>query len=122
MKFNIEAIKKNATENRMGNLDLIRDYGHTHYSVFDSQFSECGKYEIFIDITPGRLNLTTGKSGYAVEVEILSVTPGADLESDGYHGEMIADLERSLVQTRADLWRMVTNTIRNAKQNIKGNK
>lgn len=119
MKFNMTSIKKNAKENSTGNLDLIRDFGHPHYAVFDSQISECGKYEIFVDIAPGRLNLTTGKSGYALEVEINSITPGADLESDGYHGEQVASLERTLVQTRADLWALVSRTISHAQKKAK---
>ena len=119
MKFNIAAIKQNAMTNRLGNLDLIRDYGLSHYDVFDSRFSECGGYEIFIDITPGSLNLRSGKYGYALEVQIFSILPGVDLEGDGYHDQMIESLERTLVQNRADLWRIISRTVRNANQKVK---
>lgn len=122
IKFDREAMKKYATENRLSNLDLIRDYGHPDYSVFIAEFSECNKYEIFINIDSGRYNHKTHKWGYAVEVRIWSIEEGADLESDSYHDQLMAECERTRLDLRSDVWRLVGRMIKEASQKAKAQK
>ena len=122
IKFDRDAMKKYATENRLSNLDLIRDYGHPDYAVWIAEFSECNKYEIFVDIEPGRYNHQSRKYGYAVEVRIWSIEEGADLDSDSYHDQLMAECDRVRLDLRSDIWRLVGRMIKEASQKAKEQK
>lgn len=122
IKFDREAIKKEATENRLSNLDLIRNYGHPSYSIFIAQFSECNQYEIFIEIDPGRYDHRANKWGYGVGVRIWSIEEGADLETDCYHDQLMAECERTRIDLRSDIWRLVGRMIKEASQKAKAEK
>lgn len=115
MKFNIEQIKA-AAQNELEHIYL---YGHPSYRVFESQFSECGKFEILVEVSPAGVNFSTGKHGYRLEASIHRIEEGADLESDSYWEETTAEIDGFTTSRRAEIWNEVSKMITRAKKNEK---
>lgn len=121
LKFNMASIKDDATNNRLSNLDLIRDYAHPDYNIFASDITEDKKAEIYIYIESGRRK-SSGKYGYKVQVRVFSIIDNVtdeDLETDGYTDEMLAECDWVYCDTRSEIWFAVNSVIRRAREAYK---
>lgn len=114
MIFNITELKKKIAEE----LYNISEYGHPSYNAFQAVLSKCQKFELVIDVVPGR-RLSSGKFGYKLEAYVLQLAEGVDPNSDDYcdDADRIADVDGRYCRTKADLFEEIRDVIRDAKNN-----
>lgn len=114
MIFNITELKKKISED----LYNISEYGHPSYSAFSSVLSKCQKFELVIEVVPGRLlSLASGKYGYKLDTYVRQLAEGADLTADEYDAETIASAEGEYCRTKAALFEAISEVISEAKEN-----
>lgn len=115
MNFNITELKKKIAED----LYNISEYGHPSYNAFEAVLSKCQKFELVIEVVPGRcLSMAKGKYGYKLDAYVLQLAEGADPTSDDYDGDTIARTDDEYCRTKADLFEAIRDVIDNAKDNV----
>lgn len=117
MIFNIADVKKKIAEE----LFNISEYGHPSYNAFEAVLSKCKKFELVIDIVPGRLlSLRTGKYGYKLDAHVLQLAEGADPMADDYcdDADRIAEVDGRYSRTKAQLFEDIRDLIDEAKENV----
>jgi|AGFS01.1.fsa_nt_gi hypothetical protein len=115
MIFNITDLKKKMAED----LYNISEYGHPSYTAFETVLSKCQKFELVIDVVPGRLlSLATGKHGYKLDAYVLQLAEGADPMADDYDADRIADVDGRYCRTKGDLFEEIRDLINDAKDNV----
>lgn len=115
MIFNITELKKKMAED----LYNISEYGHQSYTSFETVLSKCQKFELVIDVVPGRLlSLSSGKYGYKLDAYVLQLAEGADPMSDDYDTDRIAEVDGIYCRTKADLFEAIRDVINDAKDNV----
>lgn len=116
MIFNIADVKKKMAEE----LYNISEYGHPSYNAFETVLSKCQKFELVIDVVPGRLlSLGSGKYGYKLDAYVLQLAEGADPFADDYcdDADRIANVDGRYCRTKADLFESIRDIINLAKDN-----
>ena len=118
MIFNITELKKKIAED----LSNISEYGHPSYNAFSTVLSKCQKFELVIDVVPGRLlSLATGKYGYKLDAYVLQLAEGVDPMAEDYgdnDADRIADVDGVYCRTKADLFEAIRDVIDDAKDNV----
>lgn len=117
MIFNISDVKKKIAEK----LNLISEYGHPTYTAFATVLSKCQKFELVIDVVPGRLlSLSSGKYGYKLDAYILQLAEGVDPMADDYcdEADTIASVDSEYCRTKAALFEAISEVINEAKENV----
>lgn len=117
MIFNITDLKKKIAED----LYNISEYGHPSYNAFETVLSKCGKFELVIDVNPGRLlSLASGKYGYKLDAYVLQLAEGADPMADDYADDAtrIADVDGLYCRTKANLFEAIRDVISDAKNEL----
>lgn len=115
MIFNITELKKKISKD----LYNISEYGHPSYSAFSSVLSKCQKFELMIEVVPGRLlSLSTGKYGYKLDAWVQQLAEGADPMADEYDTDTIASVDGEYCRTKAGLFEAISGVISEAKENI----
>lgn len=118
MIFNIADVKKKIADD----LYNISEYGHPSYNAFETVLSKCQKFELVIDVVPGRLlSFQSGKYGYKLDAYVLQLAEGADPMADDYcdDADRIADVDGRNCRTKADLFGAIRDVINEAKENVK---
>lgn len=117
MIFNITELKKKMSEE----LFNISEYGHPSYNCFEAVLSKCQKFELVIEVVPGRLlSLGSGKYGYKLEGYVLQLAADADPMADDYcdDADRIADVDGRYCRTKAELFEEIRDLINDAKDNV----
>lgn len=117
MIFNITELKKKMSEM----LFNISEYGHPSYTIFEAVLSKCQKFELVIEVVPGRLlKLGSGKWGYKLDAYVQQLAAGADPMADDYcdDADTIASVDGEYCRTKAALFEAISEVINDAKENV----
>ncbi|QDH49219.1 hypothetical protein PHYNN_228 [Pantoea phage Phynn] len=107
--FKLAELKKKSAES----LSNIRAYGHPSYTYFSSVQSVCKRFEMYVEIEPGRRNLNTGKTEYRLNAQIFKLPEGVDPDAeDATEGaELVADVEGRNCRNKSEIWAELASLI-----------